>query len=82
MVREHQGMGLKEAKELVDGYVAMHPEIEVQLEQRRALGKRNWLAWIVFLGLLALFAVQCRSLRAGERPFRSPDLPVGAATCL
>lgn len=58
IVREQQGIGLKEAKELVEGYLAVHPEIGAQLEQSRALGKRNWLAWLVFLGLLALFAVQ------------------------
>lgn len=63
IVREQQGIGLKEAKELVEGYVAVHPEIGAQLEQSQALGKRNWLAWLVFLGLLALFAVQYLSAR-------------------
>lgn len=63
IVRERQGIGLKEAKELVDSYVAVHPEIGAQLEQQRALGKRNWLAWLVFLGLLVLFAVQYLSSR-------------------
>jgi hypothetical protein len=63
IVRERQGIDLEEARELVDGYVAVHPEIGVQLEQQRALGRRNWLAWVVFLGLLALFAVQYLSSR-------------------
>ena len=63
IVRERQGIDLEEARELVDGYVAVHPEIGAQLEQQRALGTRNWLAWVVFLGLLVLFAVQYLSSR-------------------
>ncbi|HSQ69228.1 MAG TPA: hypothetical protein VLM41_04025 [Steroidobacteraceae bacterium] len=58
IVRKRQGIDLKAAQELVDGYVAVHPEIRAELERRRALGKRKWFLWLVFPGLLALFAVQ------------------------
>lgn len=63
IVRESQGIGLKEAKDLVDSYVALHPELRRHIDQRRSRGARGVVMWALFLGILAWFAVQYLSSR-------------------
>ncbi len=63
IVRESQGIGLKEAKDLVESYVALHPELRSQIEQRRSRGARGLLMWALLLGILTWFAVQYLSSR-------------------
>ena len=63
IVRESQGIGLKEAKELVESYVALHSELQLRIEQRRSRGARGVLMWALFLGILAWFALQYLSSR-------------------
>jgi hypothetical protein len=62
IVRETQGIGLKEAKELVDSYVALHPDLQWRVEQQRSQVSRRWIAWLVLLGLATWAAVQYLSL--------------------
>jgi hypothetical protein len=58
IVRETQEIGLKEAGELVDSYVALHPEVQWQVDQQRSRASRRWIAWLALLGLAAWAAVQ------------------------
>jgi len=53
IVRRETGLGLKDAKDLVDAYVARHPEVQ---ELLRSKSKGGALGWIVML-LLAIAAV-------------------------
>jgi len=55
-------LGLKEAKELVDSYVALHPDLQWRVEQQRSQVSRRWIAWLVLLGLATWAAVQYLSL--------------------
>lgn len=58
IVRETQEIGLKEARELVDSYVALHPEVQWRVDQQRSRASRRWIAWLALLGLAAWAAVQ------------------------
>lgn len=58
IVRETQGLGLKEAKELVDSYLVLHPELQLQIRQQRAQGKARLLAWVVLIALFGWLALQ------------------------
>jgi len=54
IVREETGLGLKEAKELVEQYVKQNPAIKTQLEvqQRESMQGLKWLIIsIVIIGL-------------------------------
>jgi hypothetical protein len=62
IVRETQGIGLKEARELVDSYTALHPDVQWRVDQQRSQASRRWIAWLVLLGLAAWAAVQYLSL--------------------
>jgi len=53
IVRRETGLGLKDAKDLVDAYVARYPEVQ---ELLRSKSKGGALGWIVML-LLAIAAV-------------------------
>lgn len=56
IVREQQGVGLKEAKEIVETYIEATPVIRQQLSAASARGARSLLQWIVLLGGVAAIA--------------------------
>lgn len=58
IVRETQGLGLKEAKSLIDSYLVLHPELQAQIREQRAQGRARLLAWVVLLGLFGWLALQ------------------------
>lgn len=55
LVREERGIGLKEAKDAVEAYVALHPELQAALEsaQARSTGALKWIVALVVLAVLA-----------------------------
>jgi len=58
IVRETQGLGLKEAKALVDSYLVLHPELQSQIREQHAQGRARFVAWVVLLGLFGWLALQ------------------------
>jgi len=56
VVREQQGIGLKEAKEVVEAYIEATPTLRQQLAAASARGARGLLQWIVLLGGVAAIA--------------------------
>ena len=58
IVRETQGLGLKDAKALIDSYLVLHPELQSQIRERHAQGRARLLAWVVLLGLFGWLALQ------------------------
>ena len=56
LLRENQGLSLKEAKETVECYMQEHPHLR---KSRRSVGGHGvwfWLVLILLLGLLVLFS--------------------------
>jgi len=58
IVRETQGLGLKEAKALIDSYLVLHPELQSQIREQRAQGRARFLGWVVLLGLFGWLALR------------------------
>ena len=54
LVREERGLGLKEAKDLVDQYVQSQPALQNQIAAAQAEKRRGCLTWLSVLALLAL----------------------------
>ena len=63
IVREADGIGLEEARELVESYLALHPELQSQIQQRRTRGAQSVATWILLLAILAWFVVRYLSAR-------------------
>lgn len=53
IVREARGIGLKEAKDAVDRFVASEPLIRSRIEAIRSERRRNALLWGIALALIA-----------------------------
>ena len=51
LLREQHNIGLKEAKDMVDQYIASDPALNHQLQQS---GNRGCLAWIIIIVLCAI----------------------------
>ena len=56
LLREAKGIGLKEAKDMVDAYTTSRPEPSRRLSAMQEEGKMSLLRWIVLLAVLALAA--------------------------
>jgi ribosomal protein L7/L12 len=56
IVRQEHRIGLKEAKDIVDRYLAMQPAIRSRIEAARAETRRTVLLWAVALALVAALA--------------------------
>jgi ribosomal protein L7/L12 len=54
-LREERGIGLKEARDMVDGYVAGHPGLKRKFDAQQAEAMRGFLLWLA--GLIALATV-------------------------
>ena len=47
IVREERGIGLKEAKDLVEQHVASRPGLQMQMESAQAAARQGFLPWLV-----------------------------------
>jgi ribosomal protein L7/L12 len=56
IVRQEHRTGLKEAKDVVDRYLAMQPALRGRIEAARAEARRAVLLWVVALALVAALA--------------------------
>jgi ribosomal protein L7/L12 len=54
VVRERYGLGLKEAKDAVDRYVAAHPELRTAMEESAGVRNRGCLLAVVVAVLAAI----------------------------
>ncbi len=57
IVRENSGLGLKEAKDLVDRHLAADPGLRERARSAGAEGGRGLLLWIAVLAIAGLVAV-------------------------
>lgn len=58
IVRVEQGVDLKEAKDIVEHYVATHPGLQMQIENVQTLSRRELLPWlmaVIVIGTLVVF---------------------------
>ena len=56
LLREAQGIGLKEAKDQIDRYIDSRPELKMSLAAAQEQAKKRLLTWVVLFAA-ALFAV-------------------------
>ncbi|MGH7930010.1 MAG: ribosomal protein L7/L12 [Candidatus Binatia bacterium] len=56
IVREERNIGLKEAKDAVEQYVAGQPSLQTALATAQSQGKRSVLLWLIATIALALYA--------------------------
>jgi hypothetical protein len=52
LTREATGLGLKEAKDLVEGYVAVNPALQAQLQAAQSSAGGSLLGWLVMMLLV------------------------------
>lgn len=62
IVREERGTGLKEAKDAVENYLKMQPELQASFASVRSSSKRRAMLW-VFVVIVALLAYELLSKR-------------------
>lgn len=56
-VREAEGLGLMEAKQRVDAYVASDPILKTQLAEQQARMRRGLIKWVLIIDLVLVVAV-------------------------
>ena len=56
-VREAEGLGLMEAKQRVDAYVARDPILKAQLAEQQARMKRGLIKWVLIIDLVLIAVV-------------------------
>ena len=56
-VREAEGLGLMEAKQRVDAYVARDPMLKAQLAEQQARMKRGLIKWVLIIDLVLVAVV-------------------------
>ena len=47
LVRQERNVGLNEAKDLVDTYIASHPALKKKLEQVIATARQRFIRWLI-----------------------------------
>lgn len=57
-VRVHTGLGLKEAKEAVDAYIARNPVLRAQLQRDSADRLRRSVVWLLVIAAVVVAAWQ------------------------
>jgi hypothetical protein len=57
VVREAEGLGLRDAKARVDAHIAGEPLLSAQLELRRAAARRKFFLWFLAIDLIIVAAV-------------------------
>jgi ribosomal protein L7/L12 len=63
IVREERGIGLKEAKDLVEQHVASRPGLQMQVESAQAEARQGFLPWllvVIVIGALVYYFVAGR----------------------
>ncbi len=55
-VREARGIGLKEAKDVVEQYMDANPQVKQRMAAANAESARGFLGWVVLVAALALAA--------------------------
>lgn len=63
IVREERGIGLKEAKDLVEQHVATHPGLQMQIESAQAAARQGFLPWlmaVIVIGALVYYFLASR----------------------
>ena len=55
-VREAEGLGLMEAKQRVDAYVARDPVLKAQIADQQAQMKRRFIKWALVIDVLLVIA--------------------------
>lgn len=53
-VRMAQGIGLKEAKDIVEQYLAMNPNLKNRVASANAESARRGLQWLLFIAVMAV----------------------------
>jgi hypothetical protein len=56
-VRQAEGLGLKEAKDRVDAYVAREPILKAQLEMIQRAARRKFFFWFLLVDAVIVVAV-------------------------
>ncbi len=56
-VREHEGLGLREAKQRVDAWLAREPLIKAQIEMRQRAARRKFFLWFLLVDIVIAAAV-------------------------
>lgn len=57
ILRMEKGIGLKEAKESVEEYIKIHPEIQEQINRSQAESLRGCLPWLIVIILITVLAI-------------------------
>lgn len=57
LLREERSIGLKEAKDIVDHYVASHPALEAKLQSESNRGCLLWLAGLIAIATVASYFI-------------------------
>ena len=57
VVRQTEGLGLKEAKDRVDAYLSREPLLRAQLETRQRATRRKFVLWFVVVDVIIVAAV-------------------------
>jgi ribosomal protein L7/L12 len=53
LLREAQGIGLKESKETIERHLASHPELQRRMDAANADARRGLLRWVVIGAIIA-----------------------------
>jgi hypothetical protein len=56
-VRQSEGVGLKDAKDRVDAYLAREPMLRAQLELKQRAARRKFFLWFLLVDLLVAAVV-------------------------
>ena len=57
VIREVEGLGLKDAKDRVDAWLAREPLLKAQLEMQQRAARRTFFLWFVVIDVLITVAV-------------------------
>jgi hypothetical protein len=63
IVRKDRGVDLKDAKDIVEQYVATHPGLQMQMESAQVTSRQGFLPWlmaIIVIGALVYFFLKGR----------------------
>jgi hypothetical protein len=57
IVRESQKVDLKTAKDVVESYIELHPEMHLQFASRSKQSRQGWIFWLLVAALLVWVAM-------------------------
>jgi hypothetical protein len=57
VIREAEGLGLREAKQRVDAYIAGEPLLRAQIELRQRAARRKFFLWFLVIDVVIVAAV-------------------------